>query len=143
VNPFEAPAEEAPRLPEESAEWYDRLATLRRRLNLSFLAQLLCLIGWVPFASLPDGPPAGFGGSSTVVAIWACVVIALWITTQVHAFLVLKMTGDAFGAALTVLFLGLPCVGSISVIVATRRAADALRRGGHRVGYLGGEARRP
>jgi hypothetical protein len=131
MNPFEAPAEEAPRLKDKSGEWYDLLATRRRRLNLSFLAQVLCLIGGVPIASLFDAPPAGFSGSSVVLPVWTFVVIALWITTQIHVFLVLKMTGDAFGAALTVLFLGLPCVGSIAVIVATRRAADALRLGRH------------
>ena len=142
MNPFEAPAEEAPRFPGESSEWYDRLRTRRRRLTLSFTALLSCLIGWIPIASLFDAPPLDSGSASVVLIAWLIAVAALWTTTQVHVFLVLKMTGSASGAALTVLFLGLPLVGSIAVLIATRRAAAALRLGGYRVGFLSGRPRR-
>jgi len=64
-------------------------------------------------------------------------VFALWTTTQVHVFLVLKTTGSATGAFLTVLILGLPLLGSLAVMIASRRATGLLRRAGYEVGFLG------
>lgn len=141
MNPFEAPAEEAPRLVDESAEWYDRLATRRRRLNLSFGALLSCFIGWIAIASSFDEPPQTSDGAVVFSFTLLIAAVAFWTITQVHVFLVLKMTRGASGAALTVLVLGLPLLGFIAVLIANRRATAALRLGGYRVGLLSGGRR--
>jgi hypothetical protein len=137
MNPFQAPTEETEDVRGPTSEWYERLAKLRRRLNLSFLALLACLVGWVPIGALFETPPLDSGSASALFLAWAIAVIGLWITTQFHVYLVLKMTGTASGAALTVLILGLPLVGSISVMIATRRASSALRSAGYEVRFLG------
>src|SRR5882672_12064320 len=117
MNPFQAPTEETEDIRGPTSEWYERLAKLRRRLNLSFLALLACLVGWVPIGALFDAPPLDSASTSALFVAWAITVIGLWITTQIHVYLVLKTTGTASGAALTVLFPGLPLVGSIAVLI--------------------------
>jgi hypothetical protein len=139
MNPYQAPAEEAPLLSAHQSEWYERLAKLKRHLSLSFLAQLGGMFSIIPLAfALGDSFPHGDQNpSQTLVTLWALLIVALWVNTQVRVFLVAKTVGTRTGALFTVLFLGLPLGGAIAVGIANQRATRALREGGYKVGFLG------